>query len=129
MKQDSDSAQRGSSLVRVVDQRWPPAAWLLLTAIVVGVAILSALSLHHSCVHPPPPVSVPDPGTPRAEFCEAADTAVPWLQVSLSVFAYALVVVTSRMRPTWSFAAAILVCGVNVLLALLAGSLDAARTI
>jgi hypothetical protein len=53
------TANDRAGLGAFVDQRWPLPAWILLAGIVAGVALLSALSIHHSCVHPPPPVVTP----------------------------------------------------------------------
>jgi hypothetical protein len=112
-----------------VDQRWPIPAWIFLAGMVAGVAVLSALSIHHSCVHPPPPVVTPDAGTPLAGFCGTAGSAVPWLQAGLSVLVFAVVAVATRFSPRWALGAGIAICAANLILAIVAGSLDAAMSI
>jgi hypothetical protein len=123
------TANDRAGLGAFVDQRWPLPAWILLAGIVAGVALLSALSIHHSCVHPPPPVVTPDPGTPLASFCGTAESAVPWRQAGVSVLVFAVVAVVTRFAPRWALGAAIVICAANLTLAIVGGSLDAATTI
>jgi hypothetical protein len=47
----------------------------------VFIGIVCVLLTRHGCLHPGPPVSVPDPGTARAGFCSAIGGEVPWLLV------------------------------------------------
>src|SRR4051794_15004146 len=123
------TANDRTGLGALVDQRWPLPAWILLAAIVAGVAVLSAVSIHHSCVHPPPPVVKPDAGTPLASFCGTADSTSPWLQAGVSVLVFAVVALATRFAPRWALGAAITICVANLALAIVAGSLDAAKTI
>jgi MYXO-CTERM domain-containing protein len=51
---------------------------LVVAALVAGVTLAVAFSLHDDCIHGPPPVDRPDPGTPRASFCGTTDTGQPW---------------------------------------------------
>jgi hypothetical protein len=45
---------------------------------VAAAGALAALWFRHGCFHPPPPVVEPDPGTPRANLCDAVDAGSPW---------------------------------------------------
>jgi hypothetical protein len=99
---------------------------LLLVAL---VGVLSALGVHSACFNPPPPVSVPSPGTPRAEYCSAVIGAKPW--ILLTILPCALVAVAARLvrRPGLTFALAIVICAVLIANVIVANDLGASTTI
>jgi len=99
---------------------------LLLVAL---VGALSALGVHSACFNPPPPVSVPDPGTPRAEYCSAVIGAKPW--ILLTIVPCALLAVAARFvrRPGLILALAIAICVVLIANVLVANDLGASATI
>lgn len=89
---------------------------ILLTAGVAVVATSCAAAVHVACFHPPPPVSRPETGTPRGEYCAVLVPWHPW--VSLTVGPCVLVVVAWLLAPRWRL-------GVVVLAALLCAALIA----
>ena len=99
---------------------------LLLVAL---VGVLSALGVHSACFNPSEVVSVPDPGTPRAEYCSAVIGAKPW--ILLTILPCALVVVAARLvrRPGLILALAIAICGVLLANVLVANNLEASAYI
>jgi hypothetical protein len=117
---------------RLTVTRFPGRAALLL-GLVALVGVLCALVARHGCTHMPPPlgaVSPPDPGTPRAGFCDTVEHGVPWLLPLLSVAVAAPLLALTRRRDERVGAALVgLVCAADLAVAVLAGSLDAALTI
>ncbi len=100
--------------------------YVVVAAFVVG--ILAGGGVHHGCVNPPPPVSLPDPGTPRAAFCATADTGQPWSQALLTMALAAvllLLVRNTRVRG----AGLVALVAANIALVVLATNLTAALTI
>ena len=83
-----------------MNARFSWAAVLWLAAGVVCLAIAGALAVHSGCVDPGPPVSRPDPGTPRAGYCATMDD--PGVRVALIAAAGAVLValaaLTARRR-------------------------------
>jgi hypothetical protein len=61
-----------------------PAALILLIAVVALVGAISAAASHNACFHPPPPVTRPDPGTPRGEYCGVLTPLHPWLALTIA---------------------------------------------
>ena len=97
---------------------------------VVAAAIACALLVHHSCLHPPPPVIRPDPGTPRADYCAVVDHGTPWLAALLALV-IAVPAVSAVRRQGWAAVATVtallwLVC---LVVGVTAGALTSARTI
>jgi hypothetical protein len=110
--------------------RLPWSALLALALLVGCVGVLCAAVVHSGCVNPGPPVSRPDPGTPRAGYCETMDDAT--LRAALVVVATALVVfagVVARRRPLWPLLATALVILALLANAVVAKSLTFAYTI
>jgi hypothetical protein len=96
------------------------------TAAVGGVC---ALAVHHGCFHPPPPVELPDPGTPRAHYCDAVVASRPWILLTIAPTA---VTALAGMLLPWRSALlliALAVCTVLVANAIVANSLTSALTI
>jgi len=96
---------------------------------VAAVGALCALAVHHGCFNPPPPVTVPDPGTPRAEFCSAVHARAPWIAMILIpvvlVGAAGAIKGAGRLLSVLTF----VVCLVLLANAILANSLTSALTI
>jgi hypothetical protein len=128
--------ERGASLrhaaASVRDESTPVGARALVgvTLGVLLVAVACALLAHHSCVHAPPPVEWPEPGTPRADYCRAVDRGVPWLAglAALAVAVPVLLVVRRWGAATVSVVT-ILLCAACLALAVVAGALESAYTI
>ena len=59
---------------------WRPAIAQVATLLVFS--FLFGLLLRSGCLHPPPPLERPDPGTPRAQYCAAVNGHAPWLLVT-----------------------------------------------
>jgi hypothetical protein len=98
--------------------------------LVACIGVLCAAVVHSGCVNPGPPVSRPDPGTPRAGYCETMDDAT--VRAALVVLATALVAVAaavSRRRPWWTLGAAALAAVALLADAIVATSLTFAYTI
>jgi hypothetical protein len=87
-------------------------ALMLATILVAG---LSGVLVHHGCTHMPPPLalnSAPEPGTPRAGYCDAIDVHPPWPALALgSLLSGAVLAVARRLSAVWSAAIALLLCG------------------
>jgi hypothetical protein len=64
------------------------------------MAAVCALGVHRECYDAAPPVSVPDPGTPRADYCSALEhvSLVPAL-ILIPLVATGIVLVVFRRRP------------------------------
>jgi hypothetical protein len=108
----------------------PRLSWgaVLALAVLVGcVGVLCAVVVHSACVNPGPPVSRPDPGTPRAGYCATMDGRT--LRAALVVLAAALVGVAARRRPGWTLLATALVTLALLADAVVASSLTFAHTI
>ena len=107
-------------------QRWRLGVALLAVAATGG---LCAIAVHHGCFNPPPPVSVPDPGTARATYCSAVIPAKPWIVMVLVpcvfVVLVGLVARTQRVLVVWT----IITCVILIANADAANSLNAALTI
>lgn len=57
-------------------------------AILIGVAVVAGICAavgHYGCHHVQANVSAPEPGTPRASYCSAADVGSGWLMFALPV--------------------------------------------
>jgi hypothetical protein len=55
--------------------------WLTVGASLTGVGLIAvacAVAVHHACYDTPPPVSVPDAGTPRALYCDRIESWHLW---------------------------------------------------
>jgi hypothetical protein len=102
---------------------------LLAGAAVVAVGGVCALAVHHGCFHPPPPVDLPDPGTPRARYCGAVVASKPWILLTIApalVTAFAGMLLPRRAALVLVVLA---VCAVLVANAYVANSLTSALTI
>ncbi len=106
-----------------------PGGVVLPLLLVALAGVLSALGVHSACFNPPPPVSVPTPGTPRAEYCSAVIGAKPW--ILLTIVPCALVAAAARVvrRPGLIFALAIAICVVLIANVIIANNLGASTTI
>ena len=103
-------------------------------ALVLGtvlVAALSGLLLHHACTHMPPPLdAAPDPGTPRAAYCDATDRQQPWLVMGLAaLLSGGALSVARRFRLVWSVGIAAALCITFLVAASVAFSLDPRLTV
>jgi hypothetical protein len=109
-------------------RRW---AWLFwLTLGVAVLAVICAAAVHNGCFHPPPPVSRPDPGTPRGEYCATLEPARPW--ISLTVGPCALVLLAGVAGQPWRSPAVFVagaLCMAMVANAIVVNSLVSALTI
>jgi hypothetical protein len=54
-------------------------AWTACLLALAGLA--AAAAVHTGCFHPPPPVTRPDPGTARGQYCRIIVPTHPWLSV------------------------------------------------
>jgi hypothetical protein len=64
----------------------PPLSLLALLGLLGGVALVAvacAAAVHTACFHPPPPVSRPEGGTPRGDYCAAIDPWRPWISLTV----------------------------------------------
>lgn len=55
--------------------------WITVGVCLTGIAaisVLGALGVHQACYHPPPPVDLPLPGTPRARYCGRVESLHLW---------------------------------------------------
>jgi hypothetical protein len=111
-------------------------SWRFTGALALGTLLVAALSgvlLHHGCTHMPPPLAVhggPEPGTPRAAYCDAIDFHQPWPAIALGALVSGTVLTLARrFQAFWSAAIALLVCAGFLVVATVAQSLDAALTI
>jgi hypothetical protein len=104
---------------------------VLTLALAVGcLGVVCAAVVHSGCVDPGPPVSHPDPGTPRAGYCETTDDR--GLRGSLVVLAMGFVVLAGAIagrRPLWTLLVAAIVSIALVANAVVATSLTFAHTI
>jgi hypothetical protein len=98
---------------------------LILAALVAGVTLAMALSLHHDCLHGPPPVERPDPGTPRASYCATTDIGHPGAIALLGAALVLVVAATTRRRSVTVVWFVVLLAAVAVILASLAAGLRA----
>ena len=105
--------------------------WTLALLVLVGcVGVVCALAVHSACVDPGPPVSRPDPGTPRADYCATADTpAARIATIAIALVATALGAVVSRRRPWWTLWVAAVATLALMANAVVASSLSLAYTI
>jgi hypothetical protein len=110
--------------------------WRFTAALGLGtlaIAALSGILLHHGCTHMPPPLDLhgrPEPGTPRAAYCDATDRGQPWITIGLAAaIAGPALLVARRSHIAWSAAIALLLCAAFLIVALVAQSLNAALTI
>jgi hypothetical protein len=66
------------------------------------ICALGALLVRHGCLHPPPPVDRPEPGTARAGYCAAVSGHAPWLlfvAVPIAMLTLWLMTPAARRRP------------------------------
>jgi hypothetical protein len=97
---------------------------------VVLVAVPCALLAHHSCIHAPPPVERPEPGTPRANYCGVVDRGVPWLAgLATLALTVPVLLLVRRCSAATVTAAAMLLCLACLALVVVAGALESAYTI
>jgi predicted small integral membrane protein len=105
--------------------------WALAPIAFAGcVAVICAVAAHHDCMEPGPPVSRPEPGTPRAGYCGTVDDrAVRAVIVFAGVAVVALAAVALRRRPLWAVIVTALVVLTLMANAIVASSLTFAYTI
>jgi hypothetical protein len=110
------------------------ASWWLVLFLLVTVAVVSvlgALGVHQACFHPPPPVDLPDPRTPRGRYCSAVWPTEPWISfpVAAMVLTGVFVLATRRHWP-WALVTFVaLLCTAFVVNAIVVNSLVSAQTI
>jgi hypothetical protein len=102
--------------------------WTAAALALVGVACAAAV--HTGCFHPPPPVTRPDPGTARGEYCGVIVPSHPWWSLTIGPPVVALVgAMLSRRR----LSIVVVVSGTLLLLlmtnAILANVLTSAQTV
>ena len=103
---------------------------MALAAFAAGVAAVCAFVAHHGCVDPGPPVSRPEPGTPRAGSCGTVDDGVVRALIVLAAVAIVLAAGHAlRRRRRCAVAAAMLVALALLANAVVASSLTFAYTI
>lgn len=108
-------------------QLWAPASAIVLIAI---VSVAAAAGVHHACFHPPPPVTLPDPGTARGKYCSAVLPTHPWLSLTLAPTLLAGLLSWPLRRHFWLLGALVLLIGTAVVVnAVIANGLNAAQTI
>ncbi|MEV4423398.1 hypothetical protein AB0L40_26020 [Patulibacter sp. NPDC049589] len=77
------SRATASPLRRAATWTIRPAGWQLLAWVVALAALvlfLAAVDVSHACNHPPPPITHPEPGTPRQSYCSTVQgVGVGWL--------------------------------------------------
>jgi hypothetical protein len=101
-----------------------------LVGAVVLVVVASAARVRHACLHPPPPVLTPSPGTPRADYCDAVGGSSPWLALAvLPSLALLVCIAATRRRTRWSVAAAVVLACAAVANATVASHLTSSTTI
>jgi hypothetical protein len=85
--------------------------------------------VHDACFHPPPPVLLPEPGTPRGRYCSAVIPEKPWILMLIAPCAIVLLtgLVVSKRRV--AFVVALVLCVVLVANAIVANALTAAQSI
>jgi hypothetical protein len=105
------------------------AACVFLLIAVAALSLICALIVHHSCIDPPPPVIRPDPGTPLADYCSAADTAHPWLLALFPPVLAAFGIVLVRRRKRWTVWICLAIATAAVTNAIVASQLTSAYTI
>jgi hypothetical protein len=108
----------------------PVAIGVLAVVGVAGVAGLCAIATHQGCFHPGPPVSRPEPGTPRGEYCDALNAAYPWLSLTIVPGALmALAACGARKWPRVVAGIALFICLLLIANAAVANSLSYSLTI
>lgn len=88
------NAESDQSSAHVANALW-------VSAVVACVGVLSALLVRHVCVAPGPPVTRPEPGTPRAGYCATMHGASLWLLLVVvpALLTLVGVAVAGRERP------------------------------
>lgn len=103
---------------------------LVAVGVVAVCAAICAAVVHAACFHPPPPVTRPEPGTPRGEYCEAVVRWKPWVSLTLGPVALMVVAGSLGRRRAWVLAImALVICGVLIANATVVDSLEFAHTI
>jgi hypothetical protein len=97
--------------------------------IVVIVGGISAAAVHNGCFHPPPPVTRPDPGTPRANYCNAVIRTRPWISLTLGPLLVVAVTGVVTRRRTAIVAVSLLICCIVIACAIIANTLTASLTV
>jgi hypothetical protein len=97
--------------------------------VVVVVGALSAIAVHRGCLHPPPPVVRPDPGTPRAEYCSAVIPTKPWILLTLAPCAFVVTAAAFIPRARVVALLTLAVCVILIANAFAANMLTSALTI
>lgn len=78
--------------------------WITVGICLTGIAAVSALgafAVHQACYHPPPPVNLPIPGTPRAEYCTRVESLHLWpflIGVPMALTSLALLISWRHVR-------------------------------
>ena len=90
---------------------------------------LCYLAVHNGCFHPPAPVVLPDPGTPRASYCSAVVPEKPWILMLLAPCVLVILTGLVVRRKRVTLRVAVVLCAVLVANAIAANALTSARTI
>jgi len=100
---------------------------------VIAVAIVAGLCAaftHLGCFHPPPPVTRPDPSTPRGEYCSVLNATRPWISLTaVPVLVMAALAFGARRHPRFVALGALLICLLLIANAGVANSLTSSLTI
>jgi hypothetical protein len=106
-------------------------ATILVPVIAVAfVAGLCAAFTHIGCFHPPPPVTRPNPSTPRGEYCSAINATRPWISLTaVPVLVTAALAFSARHHPRLVALGTLLVCLLLIANAGVANSLTSSLTI
>jgi hypothetical protein len=115
---------------RLATRKAQIAGVLVAVGVVAVCAAICAAVVHAACFHPPPPVTRPEPGTPRGEYCRAVLPWKPWVSFTLGPVALMAVGGSLGRRRAWVLAMmTLLICGVLIANASVADSLEFAYTI
>src|SRR4051794_15858970 len=110
-----------------LSRRWSLAAQALV--VLVGAALLP-FAVRSACVDPGPPVSAPEPGTPRAGYCDALGGSALWLVlVAAPLAALACTAWIARRRPAVGWLAVAVLLVALLANAIYVGTLEFAYTV
>jgi hypothetical protein len=118
----TESPRLRLTVERVVNVTGP----LLLVGVFGGYC---SVLVHDACFHPPPPVSLPEPGTPRNHYCSAVVPEKPWILMVIAPCAIVLLTGLVVPRKGVAFIVAVVLCVVLVANAIVANDLTSATSV